>query len=78
MVALLGAEVAGAGRLIFARGEGLDLDMGTLLSSAAAILGGGGGGAPHHASGGGPQGEALDTALTTVLEQVRSLLKEGA
>jgi len=78
VVALLGAEVAGAGRLIFARGEGLDLDMGTLLSSAAAILGGGGGGAPHHASGGGPQGEALDTALTTVLEQVRSLLKEGA
>lgn len=78
VVALLGAEVAGAGRLIFARGEGLDLDMGTLLSSAAAILGGGGGGAPHHASGGGPQGEALDAALTTVLEQVRSLLKEGA
>jgi len=77
VVALLGAEVAGAGRLIFARGEGLDLDMEALLGSAAAILGGGGGGAPHHASGGGPQGEALDTALTTALEQVRSLLKEG-
>lgn len=78
VVALLGAEVAGTGRVIFARGEGLELDMGEILNTAAALLGGGGGGSAEHATGGGPSGEALDTALVEALDRVRSLLKSGA
>ncbi len=74
VVALLGARVADTGRLVFARGETPDLDMGALLKEAASILGGGGGGQPDHATGGGPQGEALDMALTGALEQARALL----
>jgi alanyl-tRNA synthetase len=74
VIALLGAEISGAGRLIFARGDGTDADMGALLGEAARLLGGGGGGAPDHASGGGPQGEALDMALTTSLESLRQQL----
>ena len=74
VVALLGAEVSGAGRLVFARGEDLDVDMGELLDRAAAILGGGGGGRPEYAAGGGTQGEGLDTALTSALEAVRKAL----
>jgi alanyl-tRNA synthetase len=75
VVALLGAELAGAGRLVFARGESIDADMGALLAEAAQIMGGGGGGAPNHAAGGGPEGEALDTALTTSLEQLKNQLQ---
>ncbi|MFC1543868.1 DHHA1 domain-containing protein [Gemmatimonadota bacterium] len=71
VVVLLGAEVAGAGRLVFARGEDVGVDVGSLLAKSAGILGGGGGGAPDHATGGGPRGEALDTALTESLEALR-------
>lgn len=74
VVALLGAEVAGAGRVVFARGEGVEADMGALLGEAARLMGGGGGGAPHHAAGGGPQGQALDLALTSSLERLRELM----
>ncbi|MFO7767505.1 MAG: DHHA1 domain-containing protein [bacterium] len=74
VAALLGAEVSGTGRLAFARGEGLDLHMGELLSRAAAILGGGGGGRPEYAAGGGTQAEALDTALTSAREEIREAL----
>ncbi len=74
VVALLGAGVEGTARLLFARGDGLDLDAGALLGEAAAIVGGGGGGKPGYASGGGPRGEALDTALTEAIESVRKRL----
>lgn len=74
VVALLGAEVAGAGRLVFARSESIDADMGALLAEAARIMGGGGGGAPNHAAGGGPEGGALDAALTSSLEQLKDQL----
>lgn len=74
VVALLGAEVSGAGRLVFARSGDVDLDMGELLGRAAAILGGGGGGSPEYAAGGGTQAEALDTALTAAREDVRKAL----
>jgi len=72
VVALLGMQVAGTARLLFARSDGLDLDAGALLSEAAAIVGGGGGGKPDFASGGGPQGDALDTALTEALAAVQA------
>ncbi len=74
VVALLGAEVSGAGRLVFARGEGVELHMGELLGRAAAILGGGGGGRPEYAAGGGTEAEGLDTALTAAMEDVRNAL----
>ncbi len=74
VAALLGAGVEDTARLVFARGQALDLDMGALLREAAAIVGGGGGGKPDFASGGGPRGEALDTALTSALESVRAQL----
>lgn len=76
VVVLLGAEVSGTGRLVFARGESLELDMGALLGESAVILGGGGGGQPEQAFGGGPNGEALDTALTTALDQVKILVSQ--
>jgi len=72
VVALLGAGVADTGRLVFARGEAVDLDMSDLLKEAAGILGGGGGGQPDHATGGGPRGEALDVALTGALDSARA------
>jgi alanyl-tRNA synthetase len=75
MAVLLGAGVADTGRLVFARGEDVDLDMSGLLKDAAAILGGGGGGQPDHATGGGPRGEALDQALTAALEDARTRLE---
>ena len=77
VVALLGARVADTGRLVFARGEAPDLDMGALLKEAASILGGGGGGQSDHATGGGPQGEALDVALTGAMDQARTLLENS-
>ena len=76
VAALLGSEVAGTGRVIFARGEGLDLDMTEVLNGAAAVLGGGGGGSAGHATGGGPRGDALDAALMEALDRVRSLLED--
>jgi alanyl-tRNA synthetase len=74
VVVLLGAVLSGAGRLVFARGSDVPADMGALLKEVVRMLGGGGGGAPEHASGGGPQGEALDLALTTAFEQLRAVL----
>ena len=78
VVALLGAVVEETGRLVFARGKEVDLDMNSLLNGAATILGGGGGGQPDHATGGGPRGEALDVALTGALEEARTLLSGDA
>jgi len=75
VIALVGAEVSGTGRIIFARGEDFDIDMGAILGEAATMLGGGGGGSSVHATGGGPNGEALDTVLFDSLTRVRTLLK---
>ncbi len=76
VIALVGAEVSGTGRIIFARGEDFDIDMGAILGEAATMLGGGGGGSPIYATGGGPDGEALDTVLVESLARVRTLLEE--
>lgn len=71
VVALLGAEVAGTGRLIFARGEAEGPDMQELLIASAALLEGRGGGDPRFARGGGSRGEALDMALSTARDRIR-------
>jgi alanyl-tRNA synthetase len=61
-VALLGLR-AEKTQLIFARGEGIELDCGALLRSVLAPLGGRGGGQPALAQGGLPDPAQLEQAL---------------
>jgi len=67
-VVLLAAEKEDGLNLIFARGRGVDADMGRLLRRAAEKCGGKGGGRPDFA-----QGSCRDAAI---LETARTLLKD--
>jgi alanyl-tRNA synthetase len=69
-VALLGSKEGGAARLVFARSQSLDFNMGQLLSEACQVLGGRGGGKPDLAQGGGPAADKLDDAIKLAAEKI--------
>ena len=69
-VALLGTKEATAARLIFARSEALDHNMGQLLAAACQMLGGRGGGRPELAQGGGPDAARLEAAIDLAAEKL--------
>ncbi|HET7746253.1 MAG TPA: DHHA1 domain-containing protein [Vicinamibacteria bacterium] len=74
VLALLGAHTAGKAHVVFARSEGLALDVGALLRPALEALGGRGGGRGTMAQGGGDRpdrlGEALETAAATARREL--------
>jgi alanyl-tRNA synthetase len=61
-IALLGTGGERA-RLVFARSEDLNVDVGALLKETCRAFGGGGGGQPNMAQGGGFAGDLIDEAL---------------
>ncbi len=62
-VALLASKEGDMARLVFARSESLEFNMGQLMSEACAVLGGKGGGKPELAQGGGPNIARVDEAV---------------
>lgn len=71
-VALLATRDAGAARLVFARSDSLEYNMGELLAEACQSLGGRGGGRPDLAQGGGPKVEKLEEAIRAAGERLRA------
>lgn len=71
-IALLATSDAKGGRLVFARSQSLDYDMGRILAQACAELGGRGGGKPDLAQGGGPAVENIAAALTRAAQEIRA------
>lgn len=69
-IALLATSDAKGGRLVFARSQSLDYDMGRLLAQACAELGGRGGGKPDLAQGGGPEVDELEEVIQAALEKI--------
>ena len=74
-VLLASGEAGQKGFFTFARSADLDLHMGTLVRQACQVIGGGGGGRPEFAQGGGPQGDAVISALESVLDSLVTSLK---
>jgi alanyl-tRNA synthetase len=72
-VALLASAAGGRGRLLFARSDGLDLDVRPLLTAALETIGGRGGGRPELAQGAGST-QGLSDALDRTAAAVRTLL----
>jgi alanyl-tRNA synthetase len=70
-VALLGLR-AEKTQLIFARGEGIEVDCGKLLRAALERFGGRGGGQAALAQGGLPDGSQLEAALDAAFELLRA------
>jgi alanyl-tRNA synthetase len=70
-IALLATSDAKGARLVFARSQSLNHDMGRLLAQACAELGGRGGGKPDLAQGGGPAVENLEETLTRCAKDIR-------
>ena len=73
-VLLASGEAGQKGFFTFARSADLDLHMGTLVRQACQVIGGGGGGRPEFAQGGGPQGDAVISALESVLASLTDSL----
>lgn len=69
-VALLGSRDAQSARLVFARSQSLDFNMGALMAEACQALGGRGGGKGEMAQGGGPQVGKLDEAIRLAAEKL--------
>jgi alanyl-tRNA synthetase len=69
MVALLATRQPRP-QFVFARGENVDVNMGTLIRAALAVTGGRGGGRPEFAQGGAPE----DTPVEPVLDHARQEL----
>lgn len=71
-IALLATKQEGAARLVFARSDSLDQNMGELLAEACKTLGGRGGGRPDLAQGGGPETHKAEQAIRDAVETLRS------
>ncbi len=74
VVALLCCESGDKGTAIFARSEGLDLNMGQLLREVLREVGGSGGGRPDFAQGGGMAAQTLDDVLNRAVSRLVELL----
>jgi alanyl-tRNA synthetase len=61
-------------RLVFARSEGLNLDMNSMVKFASELLGGRGGGRPDFAQGGGSNISEIENALIGVREKIKAAL----
>lgn len=74
-VALLGTGQAGEkGFFTFARSDGVEAAMGTLVREACQVIGGRGGGRPEFAQGGGQEGALVGEALHTAEARLREML----
>jgi alanyl-tRNA synthetase len=69
-VALLATRDAQSARLVFARSESAQHNMGELLAEACETLGGRGGGKPDLAQGGGPGVERVSEVIRTAAEKI--------
>jgi alanyl-tRNA synthetase len=72
-IALLGTRDSSAARLVFARSDSLEQNMGELLSESCQILGGRGGGRSDLAQGGGPRVSNLEEALAAATDRIAGL-----
>jgi alanyl-tRNA synthetase len=72
-IAVLGSGADGA-QFVVAVPEGSSVNAGEVVSRLAARVGGGGGGPPDFAQGGGPDAEALEEALESAPEVLKSVL----
>ena len=75
VVVVLGSGAGGAGKLVVARSDDVDLHAGKVIQEAAPVLGGKGGGKPNMAQGGGPDGAQVKAAVQKALEAVRNALQ---
>lgn len=73
-IAILASREADAVRLVFARSEGLNLDMSSMIKFASELLGGRGGGRPDFAQGGGSNISEIENALIGVREKIKAAL----
>ncbi|QHS17014.1 alanine--tRNA ligase [haloarchaeon 3A1-DGR] len=72
-VAVLGSGHDGSAQFVVGVPDDVDVNAGEIVSRLARKVGGGGGGPPDFAQGGGPDVDALDDALESAGETVRSL-----
>jgi alanyl-tRNA synthetase len=74
VVAILASGAGGAGKIVVARSEDVDVNAGDVVREAAQVMGGRGGGKPQLAQGGGPDGSKLEAAVARAVEMVRARL----
>ncbi|WP_434522555.1 alanine--tRNA ligase [Halorubrum sp. AS12] len=72
-VAVIGSGADGSASFVVGVPDGVDVNAGQVVSELAGRVGGGGGGPPDFAQGGGPDADALDDALDSAPDVLRSL-----
>jgi alanyl-tRNA synthetase len=73
-IATFGTSEEGSCKLIIARTNDIDIDLGELIKEPGKLLGGGAGGKPDFAQAGGPNGDKLNEAMVLVKKQLAEKL----
>lgn len=75
-IAVLGSDKDG-GKLIVARGTGVNVDCGEIARGVAQIIGGSGGGKPDFGQCGGTHGEKINDAIIAAVTNIKKSLGKG-